>query len=109
MLYAFWDVGPLFFRDWVDTSVMVRHLFGEDGTDSRFWIFFLGMSQDGLRIQPEGLVNLNAMLIMFTCFIVAGWSALMKASCSASRPARPLKPISPKTLVHGCTTRTSHG
>jgi dipeptide/tripeptide permease len=82
MLMAFWDVAPLYFRDWVDTSVMVRHLFGEDGTSSRFWIFFLGMTQDGQRIQPEGLVNLNAMLIMFFCFIVAGWSALMRATNS---------------------------
>ena len=82
MLMAFWDVGPLYFRDWVDTSVMVRHMFGEDGTSNRFWIFFLGMNQDGLRIQPEGLVNLNAMLIMFVCFIVAGWSALMRATNS---------------------------
>ena len=82
MLMAFWDVAPLYFRDWVDTSVMVRHLFGEDGTSNRFWIFFLGMTQDGQRIQPEGLVNLNAMLIMFICFIVAGWSALMKATNS---------------------------
>jgi len=82
MLYAFWDVGPLYFRDWVDTSVMVRHLFGEDGTSNPFWRFFLGMNQDGLRIQPEGLVNLNAMLIMFVCFIVAGWSALLRATNS---------------------------
>ena len=82
MLYAFWDVGPLYFRDWVDTSIMVRHIFGEDGTSNRFWIFFLGMSQDGQRIQPEGLVNLNAMLIMFVCFIVAGWSALLRATNS---------------------------
>ena len=37
MLMAFWDVGPLFFRDWVDTSIMVRHLFGEHGTDNGFW------------------------------------------------------------------------
>jgi hypothetical protein len=82
MLMAFWDVGPLYFRDWVDTSVMVRDLFGENGTDNRFWIFFLGMTQDGQRIQPEGLVNINAMLIMFFCFIVAGWSGLMKATNS---------------------------
>ncbi|NIL94468.1 MAG: MFS transporter [Woeseiaceae bacterium] len=82
MLMAFWDVGPLYFRDWVDTSVMVRHLFGEDGASNPFWIFFLGMTQDGQRIQPEGLVNLNAMLIMFFCFIVAGWSALLKATNS---------------------------
>ena len=82
MLMAFWDVGPLFFRDWVDTSVMVRDLFGENGTSNRFAIFFLGMNQDGQSIQPEGLVNLNAMLIMFFCFIVAGWSARLKATNS---------------------------
>ncbi|NCF73589.1 MAG: MFS transporter, partial [Gammaproteobacteria bacterium] len=78
----FWDVGPLFFRDWVDTSVMVRHLFGEDGTSSWFWKFIFGMTQDGKTILPEGLINLNAMLIMFVCFIVAGWSGLMKATNS---------------------------
>ena len=82
MLMAFWDVGPLFFRDWVDTSVMVRHLFGEDGTTSWFWKFIFGMTQDGKTILPEGLINLNAMLIMFVCFIVAGWSGLMKATNS---------------------------
>ncbi len=82
MLMAFWDVAPLYFRDWVDTSVMVRHLFGPDGTSNPVWIFLLGMTQDGQRIQPEGLVNLNAMLIMLFCFIVAGWSALMKATNS---------------------------
>ena len=82
MLMAFWDVGPLYFRDWVDTSVMVRHMFGEDGTSNPFWIFIFGMTQDGQRIQPEGLINLNAMLIMFVCFVVAGWSALMRATTS---------------------------
>lgn len=82
MLMAFWDVGPLFFRDWVDTSVMVRHLFGEDGTQSKFWIFILGLSQDGKSMQPEALVNLNAMLIMLICFLIAGWSALIKATNS---------------------------
>ena len=82
MLMAFWDVGPLFFRDWVDTSVMITHLFGEDGTQSKFWIFILGLSQDGKSMQPEALVNLNAMLIMLVCFLVAGWSALIKATNS---------------------------
>ncbi len=82
MLMVFWDVGPLFFRDWVDTSVMVRDLFGDDGTSNRFFIFFLGMTQDGARIQPEGLINLNAMLIMFFCFIIAGLSAKLRATNS---------------------------
>jgi len=62
--------------------VMVRHMFGEDGTSNPFWIFIFGMTQDGQRILPEGLINLNAMLIMFVCFIIAGWSALMKATNS---------------------------
>jgi len=82
MLNAFWDVGPLFFRDWVDTSVMVRDMFGQDGTSNPFWIFFFGMEQDGLSVKPEGLVNLNAMFIMFFCFIIASWGALMKATNS---------------------------
>lgn len=82
MLMAFWDVGPLYFRDWVDTTVFVQHLFGADGTSNPIWIFLLGMTQDGQRLQPEGLINLNAMLIMFFCFIVAGWSALMRATNS---------------------------
>ena len=82
MLMAFWDVGPLFFRDWVDTSVMIRHLFGEDGTQSWFWIAILGLAQDGKSMQPEALVNLNAMLIMLVCFLIAGWSALIKATNS---------------------------
>lgn len=79
MLYVIWDVGPLYFRDWVDTRPLVEGIFGVEGTDSRFWIFFLGLSQDGSVMLPEGLINLNAMLIMFTCFLVAGVSARIKA------------------------------
>ena len=79
MLYVIWDVGPLYFRDWVDTRPLVEGIFGADGTDSQFWIFFLGLSRDGTVMLPEGLINLNAMLIMFICFLVAGVSARLKA------------------------------
>jgi len=82
MLMAFWDVAPLYFRDWVDTSIFVRDLFGDQGTQNSFWIFFLGMAKDGKSLQPEALVNLNSMLIMVFCFIVAGYSALMRATTS---------------------------
>ena len=82
MLMAFWDVAPLYFRDWVDTSVMVTHLFGSEGTDSSIIIFFLGMAQDGKSINPEGLVNINAGIIMTICFLVAGWSAKIRATTS---------------------------
>lgn len=82
MLYAFWDVGPLYFRDWVDTSVLLQDVFGKGGTSNPVFIFILGITQDGSRMQPEALVNLNSMLIMIFCFVVAGWSALMKATNS---------------------------
>ena len=82
MLMAFWDVGPLYFRDWVDTSVMARDLFGTEGTQSSIAIFFLGMAQDGKSINPEGLVNINAGIIMLICFLVAGWSARIRATSS---------------------------
>ncbi len=82
MLMAFWDIGPLFFRDWVDTSAMVGQIFGEGGTQNAFWKFFWGMSKDGTQIMPEGLVNLNAILIMLICFIVAGFSAKLRAVTS---------------------------
>ncbi len=82
MLMAFWDVGPLYFRDWVDTSVMVRDLFGTEGTQSSIAVFFFGMAQDGKSINPEGLININAGIIMLVCFLVAGWSAKIRATSS---------------------------
>jgi proton-dependent oligopeptide transporter, POT family len=79
MLNAFWDVAPLYFRDWVDTSAMVAQIFGEGGTQNKIWIFFWGMKEDGLSIDPIGLVNLNAIMIMLVCFLVAGLSAKIRA------------------------------
>ncbi len=82
MLMIFWDVGPLYFRDWVDTKPFVQGLFGAGGTDNGLFIFALGMSKDGQTVYPEGLVNINAMLIMLICFLVAGWSAKIRATSS---------------------------
>jgi proton-dependent oligopeptide transporter, POT family len=79
MFNAFFDVLPLHIRDWVDTSVLVNDLFGDGGTDSSFWIFLLGMNQEGTQIMPEGLVNVNAGLIMLTCFLYAHLSGKLKA------------------------------
>ena len=79
MLNIIWDIGPLYFRDWVDTRPLVQDVFGPDGTDNKLLIYFFGLSRDGSRMQPEGLINLNAMLIMFICFLVAGLSAKLKA------------------------------
>jgi MFS family permease len=79
MFNALFDVLPLHIRDWVDTSVIVRSLFGEGGTSNSAAIFLLGMSQDGMRIMPEGLLNVNAGLIMLTCFFFAYLSGKLRA------------------------------
>ena len=40
------------------------------------------MDENGKTIQPEGIVNINAAMIMLTCFIFAGLSAKMRATTS---------------------------
>ncbi len=79
MFNAFFDVLPLHIRDWVDTSAIVQTLFGPDGAQTPFFIRLFGMTEDGQVIQPEGLVNWNAGMIMLFCFVIAGLSARLKA------------------------------
>ncbi|MFC4346351.1 MFS transporter [Kordiimonas lipolytica] len=79
MLYIYWDLGPLYFRDWVDTSVLVKDVWGTEGPGA-FSRWFFVLSQDGTRVMPEGMVNINSLLIMLICFLVTGWSARMKAA-----------------------------
>ncbi|WIO73251.1 MFS transporter [Porticoccaceae bacterium LTM1] len=79
MFMPFFDVLPAFIQEWVDTSIIVTQLFGDQGTQNAFAKFILGMDNSGTYIKPEGLLNLNAGMIMLTCFLVAGFSARMKA------------------------------
>ncbi|MCZ6640859.1 MAG: MFS transporter [Gammaproteobacteria bacterium] len=79
MFNALFDVLPLYIRDWVNTATIVQDLFGPGGTSNSAVIFLLGMSNDGLRIMPEGLLNLNAALIMITCFLFAQLSGKLRA------------------------------
>ncbi|MCB9651899.1 MAG: MFS transporter, partial [Deltaproteobacteria bacterium] len=52
------------------------------GTDSEFIKFFVVMNAEGTHIQPEGMLNLNAGLIMTTCFLFAWVSGKMRATTS---------------------------
>jgi MFS family permease len=79
MFNAFFDVLPAHIDDWVDTSILVNDLFGSDGTSNPLAIFFFGMDQSGTFIKPEGLLNLNAGMIMIICFLVAALSAKLRA------------------------------
>jgi MFS family permease len=82
MFPMLWDVLPKYIEDWVNTAPMVSFLFGPAGTHSLVWRFLLGMDEYGLTIQPEGIVNINAAMIMLTCFLFAGLSAKMRATTS---------------------------
>jgi len=82
MFPMLWDVLPKYIEDWVNTAPMVHFLFGSHGTHSPVWKFLLGMGEHGQTIQPEGIVNINAGMIMLTCFLFAGLSARMRAANS---------------------------
>lgn len=82
MFPMIWDVLPKYVDEWVDTSQIVRTLFGSQGTDNPVFRFLLGIDKTGTTIQPEGIVNINAGMIMLTCFLFAGLSAKMRATTS---------------------------
>ena len=82
MFPMLWDVLPRHVADWVDTGPMVKFLFGAGGTQNEFWKFIFGMDKAGLTIEPEGIVNINAGMIMLTCFLVAGLGAKLRATTS---------------------------
>jgi POT family proton-dependent oligopeptide transporter len=82
MFNALFDVLPAHLDDWVNTSDIVATLFGTEGTDSAIVKFFVVMNDEGTRIMPEGMLNLNAGLIMTTCFIFAWASGRLRATTS---------------------------
>ncbi|SHG96393.1 MFS transporter [Ferrimonas marina] len=72
---ALFDVLPVHISEWVDTSVIVRDLFGPDGTQSGIAQFWLGLDNTGTKVMPEGMLNLNAGMIMTSCFLIAALTA----------------------------------
>lgn len=82
MFNALFDVLPAHIEDWVDTRSVVTTLFGDHGTTNPVIKFFVVMSKDGKEILPEGMLNLNAGLIMLTCFLFGALSGRMRAMTS---------------------------
>lgn len=82
MFNALFDVLPAHLEDWVDTRGIVDSLFGAGGSKNPVVNFFVVTSKDGREIQPEGLLNINAGLIMITCFLFAALSGKMRATTS---------------------------
>lgn len=82
MFNALFDVLPVHIDDWVNTHDIVNTLFGHGGTSNPITQFFIVMNKDGTEILPEGMLNLNAGLIMITCFLFAYFSSKMRATTS---------------------------
>jgi proton-dependent oligopeptide transporter, POT family len=82
MFNALFDVLPLHVRDWVDTNQLVRFFFSAGKVTNPTAKFLLGSSPDGSRILPEGMLNINAGLIMTTCFFVAYLGSKLRATTS---------------------------
>ena len=72
---ALFDVLPIHISEWVDTRIIVTSLFGPDGTTNGFAQFWLGLNNEGTKVMPEGMLNLNAGMIMTSCFLVAALTA----------------------------------
>ncbi len=82
MFNALFDVLPLHVRDWVDTEQLVQFLFHKERIENSTLRFLLGANPDGSKILPEGMLNLNAALIMTTCFLVAYLGSKLRATTS---------------------------
>jgi POT family proton-dependent oligopeptide transporter len=82
MFNALFDVLPAHIDDWVDSSGIVRTLFSGQWAHSAVVQFFVVLNKDGTAIQPEGMLNLNAGMIMLTCFAFAYMSGKLRATTS---------------------------
>ncbi|MBT9584783.1 MFS transporter [bacterium] len=79
LFYAFMDVLPVYLDDWVHTGSVLRDFFGDNGIQSPLLRRLLVTNAAGTEIQPEGLANLNAAMIMTTCFLFGYLSSRLKA------------------------------
>lgn len=82
MFNSLFDVLPNYIQDWVDTRGIVTSFFGDAGPQSGVVKFFVNTSKDNKEILPEGMLNINAGLIMLTCFLFGYLSGKMKAITS---------------------------
>lgn len=78
MFFALFDVLPLHLDDWVDTRDIVQTVSQYVDTSNPVVSFLVILDKTGQHIQPEGMLNLNAGLIMLTCFFFAWLSSRMK-------------------------------
>jgi dipeptide/tripeptide permease len=82
MFMALFDVLPAYIDDWVNTSDILRTLFPDGRSRNPVLNFLVITDTEGTAIQPEGMLNLNAGMIMMTCFLFAWASGRLRATSS---------------------------
>lgn len=82
MFNALFDVLPAHISEWVDTHDIVAAFFPSGPPTNVIVKFFVDLSKDGQQILPEGMINIDAGLIMVTCFAFGYLSGLMRATTS---------------------------
>jgi MFS family permease len=82
MFNSLFDVLPAHIDDWVNSADIVRSIFGAGGGADSALSGFIVLSKDGMTIAPEGMLNVNAGMIMLTCFFFAFISGKMRATTS---------------------------
>lgn len=91
MFYSLFDVLPNYIDDWVDTRDIVRSagslVFqpGSEGSPTLLQSaagFIMVLDKTGTRIQAEGLMNVNAGMIMLTCFFFGYLSSRVRITTS---------------------------
>ncbi|MGM9998403.1 MAG: MFS transporter [Candidatus Bruticola sp.] len=78
MFNCMFDVLPLHIRDWVDSRDVVSTVSHFLNTDNAVVGFIMILDKTKSYIQPEGMLNLNCGMIMFTCFFFAWLSSKMR-------------------------------
>ena len=78
MFNSLFDVLPLHLDDWVDSRDVVSGLSQHVNMSNPVISFVCILDKSGTGIQPEGMLNLNCGMIMFTCFFFAWLSSKMK-------------------------------
>lgn len=78
MFNSLFDVLPLHIRDWVDSRDVVASVSSLFDLNNPFLGFVMVLDKTHTFIQPEGMLNLNCAMIMFTCFFFAWLSSKMK-------------------------------
>ncbi|MCR4784214.1 MAG: MFS transporter [bacterium] len=78
MFNCLFDVLPLHIRDWVDSTDVVASVSNILNVENPVVGFIMILDSTKTYIQPEGMLNLNCGMIMFTCFFFAWVSSKMR-------------------------------